>query len=374
MDKLYTALIGLELLAVLLVACDVCAVRRFSRAITYLCLCAFTAAVVGVCLYLLHLFPAMGGGNGLFTLVGLLFLIPIGILYVGNLMQIFSVLCTALVYDTLVFGLSTQICKIFIDRFLLPHTLVIQSLLIAATGWLFIYFIRRSFNYLMENTDEKVQKYLLHISLAWYITILMANLAFVFEGRPLFYILALLALGANAVFSYFMIYALVKSVRDVRQLKTAIDTDALTGTGSRAAFMQGMEAAVRRDAPFYLVFLDLSRFKQINNRYGHLVGDEYLKFFAKRVVSAAGESGKTYRMSGDEFAVIFGGRHPIDFIEEIEGIADTLDDIPVSFYGCSISLAAYPADGRDVDALVTMANRRIRDEKQKRNGGEGARA
>jgi len=85
-------------------------------------------------------------------------------------------------------------------------------------------------------------------------------------------------------------------------------TDSLTGLPNRALFNDRLEQAARNarrnDAPYALMVLDLNNFKNVNDTFGHHVGDELLFEAAKRLKSCVRESDTLARIGGDEFAVI----------------------------------------------------------------------
>lgn len=87
-----------------------------------------------------------------------------------------------------------------------------------------------------------------------------------------------------------------------------INTDALTGCYSRAA-MEGLidaaDKAVQQDIT--LIYLDLNKFKYVNDTYGHEVGDKVLKVYSKSLRKIFGKIGFVGRMGGDEFMVILTG-------------------------------------------------------------------
>ncbi len=81
--------------------------------------------------------------------------------------------------------------------------------------------------------------------------------------------------------------------------------DGLTDLANRRALRQSLESAVRDGEPaFALFFIDLDRFKPINDRYGHAAGDAALEIIASRLRGAVASTDTTARVGGDEFVVI----------------------------------------------------------------------
>lgn len=88
------------------------------------------------------------------------------------------------------------------------------------------------------------------------------------------------------------------------QLKVQAYTDTLTALPNRAAFNERLRDLAARGATPSLVFLDLDRFKIVNDTLGHSVGDELLVTTAARLESVLGEGDEIFRLGGDEFTVI----------------------------------------------------------------------
>jgi len=94
-----------------------------------------------------------------------------------------------------------------------------------------------------------------------------------------------------------------------RQLHYAANHDALTGLPNRASFQSRMAEAMRLyradgTRRFAVLFLDLDRFKVINDSVGHLVGDDLLKEAGRRISAIVGDCGMVARLGGDEFAIL----------------------------------------------------------------------
>ena len=102
---------------------------------------------------------------------------------------------------------------------------------------------------------------------------------------------------------------IVERERFERQLQYAASHDSLTRLPNRAHFLQQLGDALartrrREEIRFAVLFLDLDRFKVINDSVGHLVGDELLKEAGGRIATVVGNDGLVARLGGDEFAVL----------------------------------------------------------------------
>lgn len=153
---------------------------------------------------------------------------------------------------------------------------------------------------------------------------------------------------------------------DERRMIHLATHDALTGVTNRLMFSEllahAIDKARRYRHKLALLFVDLDRFKPVNDEFGHHVGDLLLKEVVGRMQASIRTSDTLGRLGGDEFVVLLpevGARHDIDVVAE--KIRESLS-APFTIEGhavrisCSIGIAVYPADGNNEDALLRRAD------------------
>ncbi|MGA7178730.1 MAG: diguanylate cyclase [Thiobacillaceae bacterium] len=142
--------------------------------------------------------------------------------------------------------------------------------------------------------------------------------------------------------------------------------DSLTGLANRRLFYDRLQQAIRHarryGSQIGILFVDMDRFKEINDRNGHHVGDAVLTEVANRIVRAVRESDTVARLGGDEFAVLLENiRGRKDCLTAAQKIEESLG-AETNFYGMELELSAsigqsmYPDDGQDEDTLIRAAD------------------
>jgi diguanylate cyclase (GGDEF)-like protein len=128
---------------------------------------------------------------------------------------------------------------------------------------------------------------------------------------------------------------------------------------------------MRHPEPLAIVYIDLDRFKKINDRYGHAVGDKVLAKSAERIRRRLRDKDLFARYGGDEFVVMVRGQQAV---ESIDALVTRLGErlrmgMNVGEHhvavGASIGIAVYPDDGRELDELIAVADSRMYGEKRK---------
>lgn len=154
-----------------------------------------------------------------------------------------------------------------------------------------------------------------------------------------------------------------RAEKRVRYLATH---DMLTGLPNRTLFNQllreEIDASKRHDRQFCVLFIDLDRFKSINDTLGHAAGDALLREASRRLGLCLRERDIAARLGGDEFVAIVRDVHsPQEATAIAENVLVRLNDsMNIAGQECgvtaSIGVAAYPADGEDEDTLLKNAD------------------
>jgi len=166
---------------------------------------------------------------------------------------------------------------------------------------------------------------------------------------------------------------------ELDEVSRRAELDALTQLPNRALLLdrcaQAMARSQRHGTRFALLFLDLDRFKQINDERGHAAGDEALRQVARRLTEAVRAVDTVSRHSGDEFVVLLAD---LSQAGDAGIIADKLQaalKAPARMgesdfqLRASIGISIYPDDGTDLQKLITLADAAMYQAKRRQPGG-----
>jgi diguanylate cyclase (GGDEF)-like protein len=150
------------------------------------------------------------------------------------------------------------------------------------------------------------------------------------------------------------------------KLLTLANFDALTGLPNRTLLLdridRGLEHAKRNTKSMAVFFVDLDKFKQVNDSLGHKAGDELLVIIAKRLESKLRKEDTVARLGGDEFVIMIEEVVSAEAISALVTELSDLIDIPVTLNSQSVSvsssigIAMYPGDGLSAEDLLKNAD------------------
>jgi diguanylate cyclase (GGDEF)-like protein len=158
----------------------------------------------------------------------------------------------------------------------------------------------------------------------------------------------------------------IEAFRAERHVRHLAYNDSLTGLPNRAllteTLTQRIEQARRHDSRLAVLFLDLDRFKYVNDTLGHEIGDRLLEGVAQRLRQCVRAGDCVARLGGDEFTVVLSDLGDVGAAAQVaQKIASALAaPFPVSgheiFVSASIGISVFPQDGADVSTLLRHAD------------------
>jgi diguanylate cyclase (GGDEF)-like protein/PAS domain S-box-containing protein len=172
---------------------------------------------------------------------------------------------------------------------------------------------------------------------------------------------------AGRIMNYVAVFTDITALkRSQEELERLAHYDALTGLPNRlllqARMAHAIEQAKRAQTSLALIFLDLDRFKNINDSFGHLAGDKLLQLAADRLVHCVRRDDTVARISGDEFVLLLETVNDAAKSARVaEKVLASFSD-PFDFDGrsvhvtASMGICAYPRDGADVQTLLRNAD------------------
>ena len=184
-----------------------------------------------------------------------------------------------------------------------------------------------------------------------------------------------LYVGCSALLSL-LLAMLVQRSHDItvahRRLEEIVYLDALTKILNRRGLFKNLNQRIKNspNEKFCLYYLDLNKFKPINDNYGHKAGDRVLQYFTATIIKYAPKPHTLARIGGDEFILILPGEsNTAQTLEALEntrrelsnGLPDEGIFDPITF---SIGMAVFPDDGSDPDSLLIRADQGMYRDKQ----------
>ncbi|MEP6510212.1 MAG: diguanylate cyclase [Dokdonella sp.] len=185
---------------------------------------------------------------------------------------------------------------------------------------------------------------------------------------------------ASVIGVHAMVQDITSKKREEKRLIHLARIDPLTGLMNRAAFYERLDGAIERarnlESLLAVFYVDIDRFKQVNDTWGHAIGDALIRAFAARLRDKVRASDAVARLGGDEFTVVMEG---VPDIERVRTITEKLvaamsvpfqlesEGVTVSV-GNSIGIAACHGGALDASSLVARADAMLYEAKQAGRG------
>lgn len=144
-----------------------------------------------------------------------------------------------------------------------------------------------------------------------------------------------------------------------------LKTDYLTGLYTRDIIVDYAKHLIEKGTEFSLALVDIDNFKNVNDNYGHTVGDHVISFLANRLKDSFGNRGVVGRFGGDEFMVVIPNITEYDAVwsllrevhKTIDGV--TPPDYKTLYLTCTFGLSRCPTDANNYDALFELTDKAL---------------
>jgi diguanylate cyclase (GGDEF)-like protein len=162
----------------------------------------------------------------------------------------------------------------------------------------------------------------------------------------------------------------IENAQDVDRIQQLTITDDVTGLHNArhlyAVLDRELESARRDARPLSLLFLDLDRFKTVNDKHGHLTGSELLGQVGRRILELCRGTDFCFRYGGDEFVILMPATSREEALRMARAIHANLASSTFTLENglklsieASAGIATYPGDGRTVHAILGAADKRM---------------
>ena len=355
---------ALELLFFNLASIDLCCHRKYSRWKTALILAVFSVGLLAFCLAFAE--DISFRADGRMSLFGLIYMIPLHYLYRDKFPILFTVTCTCWVYTLGILALSFQFSLIWMSGSL-TGILLAENLLYLVTFLPFYRLVIPKYIFVVEHIgrfEKNWHKYIFLNTCLNFLTLVVLVNVFLSQDPSPVNILALLLLLSTFYVSNFILHKVVQDAIRLGQIEREVTHDPLTGLCNRAGLWDRLNTLLEGNETFSVLFMDLDRFKSVNDQYGHLVGDAYLKHFADVSSGILAEQGTVYRFGGDEFVAIYYGAVPENVLGELRECRPWADGAPCPFYQVSVgSIICRPPHEDNVETLLHKVDQMMYEQK-----------
>ena len=360
-----------EILFFNLLTFDLCCQRKYSVFRTVFVISAYTICLIFLCYYSIGSLNFYESNYLLFSSIGFSYLIPLNFLYREKGGRIFVILCMCWVYTNGVFTFAVQTVHALNPDNTKLYIFIIETIAFLVTMLPFYHFIVPKFIFILDNAQNHGKHwyhYLVLNGCLGFLIVSQVNTIFTEgEGSLLKVSFVVLLLLFNCM-SYVMLYKIVHDSIKLKQLEYTTLHDPLTGLGNRTQLLNHMQSLLDKHQTFSILFMDLDRFKQINDQHGHVIGDEYLKHFAQICSKIFPEQGKVYRFGGDEFVVLYSGVIPQAKIDELKECKEWNINAPCPFNGVSTGVLFCEPPHKEAEQILYQVDQMMYANKSQKTG------
>lgn len=166
-------------------------------------------------------------------------------------------------------------------------------------------------------------------------------------------------------FSAVIFYGFLIVEKQKKTLFVLANTDPLTGLHNERCFVAAINRLTDSSHPFGLLYLDIDKFKLVNDNFGHDMGDRLLIEIAARMRGQIGKNDMAFRIGGDEFAILIREKKEKAYYESLKkSISEAIGEpfvveLSILYPKASCGYARYPEDQTDGEALIKQADQEM---------------
>jgi diguanylate cyclase (GGDEF)-like protein len=170
----------------------------------------------------------------------------------------------------------------------------------------------------------------------------------------------------------------IENALKFRQAEKSATTDSLTGLPNARSLFLHLDSELarckRENGPLSILVCDLDGFKQVNDRYGHLQGNQVLVQVAQGLRDSCRSYDYVARMGGDEFVIVLPSQKAASLLAKIDRFVTVVEEAgrklcPLADLSLSIGEASFPSDGQDAEQLLAEADRKMYKTKERHKSG-----
>lgn len=367
----------LEILFSNMIVFDACSERKYSYKAAVTVITAFTALYFAcVCLLRAYL-PVLVEDVRLLSVLGLSYMLPLYFLYRENLKRIFVVICICWSFN---YGAMVIVMLLWRIPEISEGGGIIFS--IAAKTAIFAAILAPKYKYIMPKLKFIIRNlhkytkggdlYLTIASVLYFGNMVILNNIFTTGERIHLGIISMVFMELMVFGFYTIICRLVEGELKVIRMAKEAGIDHLTGAGNRVSLVSELKRLIGEEESFSVMFADLDDFKKINDEYGHVTGDAYLKHFVDCAGEILDERGSVYRFGGDEFVIIYYGKvsgMELEKLKRCDNWGDT--HIPCPFYSVSVGSMYCSPPHMNTEEIIRRVDNLMYEQKQKAKEASG---
>jgi len=330
--------------------------RKRSRLFTYAIIAGFTVFFMGLNQYLLKGVFDITIPFDILAMLSWSYLLVFMIVYDNDVKILIAVMAFSFSHTLLINGFVYHGFILAFGEFDRYAFILVQLIIFSVTTPFIILVLKKSIKNILTHIGNRLYHSLYILPITNFIVMFVLRF-YVSYDRYLTWFVLYASMLVMITLSYYLIYHIIKGSSNIKKLSRLAYIDPLTNLNNRLSLYRDSNNLFDTETRCDFYFMDLDRFKTINDNHGHQAGDRYLQAFAQALEKTIKSKDHIYRISGDEFVII---DHTLSWTPK------TLNEVIHSsfrskhdFLGVSIGKASFPDEEDTLDNLLNTADQRM---------------